>query len=637
MTQSFSSEAAIEITNLGGIESLQSELPPGVCILSGQNATNRTSFLRALAAAMGGDESAATLKSDSETGSVTVNIGDRIGSRTYERVNGSVVRGGDPFSERGELVDTYASIFATNPARVAVRNGGDGLRDILMRGVDTAEIKATIHSLKQERSSLESELESIERAKRKLPNLRERRERLRAERDELEAEIDDVEQTIAEYDASSDGVQKAEAQLEELQDNRERLRRIEREIEQTKSTIEDLEGERATLQTELEELSVKEDKRERLAEKRASLEERIEEEQSTIAKLNDIISHNRTVLDGDGVLGAFDSNDDVAAQLNPNDATVECWTCGSEVNRSDIQSRIETLESIRQEKNDDLQELRTQVRDLNSELEDIEKEANRKRRLRTELRETESAVEAERDTLTSLEDDAADLRETIGTLEDRVAETEELRDSDLSDAYERLSRLQHELGSTETKLASVDDEIDEIETQVERADSVEDRLSAVRDELADARGRIKQIEHDVVDRFNDQMDDLVELLGYDNISRVWLERIADEGQEVSAFEIHLVRESESGTVYEDSLDNLSESEREIIGIVVALSGYLVHDIAEEVPLVLFDSIESIDATRLERLFDYIDEYAPFIVSALLPEDASAIDHETVEAPAFART
>lgn len=568
---------------------------------------------------------------------MTVAIDDRTGTRTFERLNGGVVRGGDPFSESEELADTYASIFATNPARVAVRNGGAGLRDILMRGVDTAEIKATIHSLKRERSSLESELESIERAKGKLPTLRERRERLQNERVELEEEIDDIEATIAKYDASSDGVQEAEAHLEKLQDRRERLRRIEHEIEQTEATIEELEDETAALETELDELSVREERRARLSEKQATLESRVEEHQSTIAELNDIISHNRSVLDDGDFLGEVDSSDEVTSRLNPDDTTVECWTCGSEVNRSEIQSRIQTLERIRQEKNDDLQELRTQVREVKSDLDDIEKKATRKGRLRRELRETESTVDAERETLTSLRDDAATLRDEIEDAEERVAETEELRDSDLSDAYERLSRLQHELGSTETKLASVDDEIDNIETQVERAESVAERLSAVRDELADARGRIEQIERDVVERFNEQMEDLVDLLGYDNISRVWLERIADGGQEASAFEIHLVRESDSGAVYEDSLDNLSESEREIIGIVVALSGYMVHDLAEEVPMVLFDSIESIDATRLERLFDYIDEYAPFIVSALLPEDASAIDHETIEAPAFART
>jgi len=80
-------------------------------------------------------------------------------------------------------------------------------------------------------------------------------------------------------------------------------------------------------------------------------------------------------------------------------------------------------------------------------------------------------------------------------------------------------------------------------------------------------------------------------------------------------------------MYEDSVENLSESEREVIGLLVSLAGYLVHDAHDEVPFMLLDSLEAIDASRIADLIEYFAEYAPYLVVALLPEDAADIDFE----------
>jgi hypothetical protein len=120
---------------------------------------------------------------------------------------------------------------------------------------------------------------------------------------------------------------------------------------------------------------------------------------------------------------------------------------------------------------------------------------------------------------------------------------------------------------------------------------------------------------------------LIEKLEYGNIARVWVERktSADHGGE-STFELHIVREGEDGAVYEDTVDTLSESEREVIGLVVALAGYLVHDIDEEIPFLLIDSVEMIDAQRLAELLQYISDRSEveFLTAALLLKDAAAV-------------
>jgi len=65
----------------------------------------------------------------------------------------------------------------------------------------------------------------------------------------------------------------------------------------------------------------------------------------------------------------------------------------------------------------------------------------------------------------------------------------------------------------------------------------------------------------------------------------------------------------------------------VTGLVFALAGYLVHDVHEEVPFMLLDSLEAIDSDRIAALVDYLSEYASYLVVALLPEDAQALDDD----------
>lgn len=81
---------------------------------------------------------------------------------------------------------------------------------------------------------------------------------------------------------------------------------------------------------------------------------------------------------------------------------------------------------------------------------------------------------------------------------------------------------------------------------------------------------------------------MLKMLEYDNLARIWLERTEEEVWEgrrkrtKDAFEFHIVRETDSGTTYEDRVENLQESEREVTGLIFALVGYLAHEVYETV-------------------------------------------------------
>lgn len=129
---------------------------------------------------------------------------------------------------------------------------------------------------------------------------------------------------------------------------------------------------------------------------------------------------------------------------------------------------------------------------------------------------------------------------------------------------------------------------------------------------------------------NEHMAALVELLECGNLSRVWIERQGGEttrgGPETdSSFVLHIVRTTKDGSTYGESLEHLSESGREVIGLVFALASYLVHEVYDTWAFLLLDSLESIDADRIAVLIEYLDEYVPTVVTILLPEDTEMLD------------
>jgi DNA repair exonuclease SbcCD ATPase subunit len=172
--------------------------------------------------------------------------------------------------------------------------------------------------------------------------------------------------------------------------------------------------------------------------------------------------------------------------------------------------------------------------------------------------------------------------------------------------------------------------LEEINARLQDRDSLTERCEEIQDQLTELWTRVEQIEKQAVEAFNTHIENLLEILAYDNIERIWIERTQQtvrEGRrtvERSSFDLHIVRSTADGTTYEDTIEHLSESEREVTGLVFALAGYLVHDVHEQVPFLLLDSLEAIDSNRIASLVEYFDEFVENMVVALLLEDAAAL-------------
>ena len=616
--------ATMFVQNVGGIDTCEIEFNPGVTVSTGQNATNRTSLLTAIAGALGG--SAATLKSDTDEGHVRLEFDGETYTRHYHRgSDGSVITDGEPYTDDPELVDLFACLLEDNPARRAVERGND-LRDVLMRPVDTATIQERVREFERERTQITTRLEEIKRERNRLPEFETRRTTLEDELETITEELRTLRERVANHDIDAEAAGTAEDLLSELESRRQTLRQTRDEIKTQQSTLEALYDEREGVSDELDDLKDQDTDWGNLERELGRLQDRERELQDSINDLSAIVEFNDELLtSSDELIDEDPDEQSVTDELDPMSATIKCWTCGSRVERRAIGSQLEELRRVIEDKRTERQDVQDEIAALREQLDRLQSAESRRRECERRLDEIDRQRQRREQRIDDLEKKATDLRETIRDLEEEVKETEEFRESELVEQYERLSELEYERGQIEQELNDAEDEIRELESLADEREQLEAQKAQIQEELGSLRTRIEDLERDAVEAFNEHMSEVLSLLEYRNIERVWIERkVPGDGPE-GVFELHVVRSTENGTMYEDTVDHLSESEREVIGLVVALAGYLVHEVYETVPVMLLDSLEAIDADRIARLIDYIAEFASYLVVALLEEDAQGLN------------
>ncbi|WP_255171748.1 archaea-specific SMC-related protein [Natrononativus amylolyticus] len=640
--ESLSKEAVrVDVENVGGIDEAQVEFTPGVTVLAGRNATNRTSFLRSIMAALGSDD--VSLKGDADAGHVELSIGDETYTRTLKRQNGTVTTDGEPYLGDSTLADLFAFLLETNEARQAVARQQD-LHELIMRPVDTDAIQADIDHLVTERQSIADELEELDDLERRRTDLESERTRLESEIEETRAEHEQKADELEAFDQDVEETRSEKAELEEtleeLNDVRSELESVRFKVETQRESLESLREEREDVEEEVGSLSATPAAEiDEIESRLAELRDEKQEIETLVNDLQRIVRFNESMLEGtdneiaEALRTETDEDGDLTDQLLSAD-TVVCWTCGSEVETERIEETIERLRALRVEKSETRRDLEAEISELKRNRSDLESQRQNSERLRSRLERTEREIDDREATLEELIEQRDELTERVATLEDEVESL------DVSDEYEEMlahhrevNQLEFTLDRLEDELASTESAIDEIESRLDERDHLEERLEEVKAELAERRTEIERIETEAVEHFNDHMESVLEILEYSNLERIWIERTTNsvrEGRrtvERSSFDLHVIRSTDSDAAYEDTIEHLSESEREVTGLVFALAGYLVHDVYDVVPFILLDSLEAIDSDRIARLVDYISGYADSLVVALLPEDAAALDDE----------
>jgi DNA repair exonuclease SbcCD ATPase subunit len=622
-------EATVTVENIGGIDEYRLTLEPGCTVLEGRNATNRTSLLSAIADVLGGEQ--ATLKSDAEDGRIELALGGETYTRTYARRNGGLHSEGEQYTDQRALVELFVRLHEDNPIRRGVERGDD-LRELLMRPVDTRQIEREIRSLEGERAEVEDRLQEIERERERLPALDDRRTALAEDLEAVESEVENLRSRVDAHEAEEAEAEQAEALVEELDDLRDRLRETETTLANREDELDRLREEREEVAAELEDSSVPDGELESVEDHLRDLRREVRSLEDRIDGLERIVSFNEDLLADEGPEPLPNGGGDVTAELDPLSKTVECWTCGSEVERREIDGRLDELRAVVDERRERRRDLESEIADLEAERRELSRAVDARADRERRLDDLDRQIELQAEEVADLGAEREEIRADIAAVEERVEETDALRESDLVEEYQRLSEREYERGRLEQELNDLTEEIEAIESLAEEADQLEAQRAELRAEIESLRSRIDDLEGEAVDQFNDHMETVLGALDYENLERVWIERRVDGAGE-NEFELHVVRETADGAVYEDTVDTLSESEREVVGLIVALAGYLVHEVHEVVPFVLLDSLEAIDAERIAALVEYFADYAPYLIVALLPNDAAALPEEYTRIPA----
>jgi septal ring factor EnvC (AmiA/AmiB activator) len=602
----------VRAEKIGGIDSTSVELDAGVTALSGRNATNRTSFLQAIMAALGSDR--ASLKGDAERGRVEMDIGGRTYTRTLARKNGTLAFGGEPYLDQSQLADLFAFLLESNEARRAVVRDDD-LRELILRPVDVGEIEATIERLQAEKREIDEELSELSAVERERGSLKEERARLEHELESAEEALEAARQALSEEETETES-----DRFDRLRETRTDLEDVTFDLDTERASVESLEAEREDVREELSELSVESDDIDEVASEIERLRGRKRELDETVSQLQTVIQFNEDMVEAE-YPELLDSDDGPVTDQLLADREVSCWTCGSTVETDRIEETLSSLRDLRREKVERRNEVSSELDSLTEERAEYRQRREERDRLERTLSDIEDELADRRARIDDLEARRESLCSTVEELETEI-ETDE---DETLDAQKSLTRHEVERDRLRRELDAIDEDLAEIEDRLATQEDLEERREEITEELETQRTRIERLEREAIGAFNEHMETVLGLLEYANLERIWIERLAT-GKEAT-FELHVTRSTESGTTYEDSVAHLSESEREVTGLIVALAGYLVHDVHEHVPFMLLDSLEALDSERIAALVEYLEQYAPYIVVALLPEDAAALDEK----------
>lgn len=643
MPQSSRATTRLHVERIGGIDSTKVIFNPGVSILTGRNATNRTSLLQAMMAVLGSRD--VTLKGDADKGSVRLTTGggkDReTYTRTLRRENGSIAFDGEPYLDGDgvEVADLFAFLLESNEVRQSVARRED-LRDLIMRPVDTDAIRADIDRLVEERRSVNDRLDELDSLETRRGDLESRREQIRENintaRTKLQNATARVERLTPDIEDPRDQDAVLEEQLSDLQEIRSDLEEVRFELEAERDSLDALRSEREELERELQKYP--ETPTEDINAIDAELDELRERRRSKDAELTELqrtIQFNETRIEDAGPppveADTAEATSAVAEQPGEDVQRVVCWTCGSEVAKPQIEATLDHLRTLRDDRQEERREVQNRIDELSTQRIELEEQ----RRQRTDITDQLDDIETECDKrladIEKLENRQNELRPSVEEIESQIGDFENQNLSELLEHQRKVNRLELRIDQLTDNLSEIRAEIAEIEERLAARPDLKARRSSVQTKIESLRTQIAEIERTAVAEFNDHMDQMLEILDYTNLERIWIERQeadTDGGRSselsTGTFELHVMRTTSDDTTYEDTAAHLSESEREVTGLVFAFAGYLVHEVHDRLPFMLLDSLEAIDSDRLSDLISYLRPYNDYLIVALLPEDAGAL-------------
>ncbi|MFB6188454.1 MAG: archaea-specific SMC-related protein [Halapricum sp.] len=567
----------IEIEHIAGILSGSATIEPGLNAVRASNWQGKSSFVEAIKTGLG---VSTALTEGQEHGSVHLHRPGQDVTVELARENGEVHRDGDPIlTDDYDVIRTalFACLDETNEVRRIVRQG-ENLEEILLRPLDFQNIDERIADLKHEREQVDDELARAREAKKRLPTITERVTR-------LEDELADLREKHAALESESEGagsVQSTQSDLAQARSDREqaesRIERLERAIERTEARL-------AEKRDELDGIEIPDDE-----DVEAELEEtreRLDERKRDLEVLQSVYSATELVL----TENRLDLITEVQRELTGD--TVLCWTCGSEVERDAIESRLEDLGERVATLRSTIESQQEAVERLESRREDRKQSRRRRRDLSDEIDRLEEKLAEQRQSL-------EDARERHEKAEQRI---EDLSES-VDETVEEITDVESDIKYREAELKDARSELDSLETRADRIETLADEREELQEEIDALRNRKDELTYATREAFDEAMDDILTRF--------------DTGFETARltadFDLVVARDGR-----EASLDALSDGELELLGFVAALAGYEAFDVAQAVPIMLVDGVGGLDDDNHHMLIEYLRDRTEYLVFTVYPE------------------
>jgi DNA repair exonuclease SbcCD ATPase subunit len=568
----------VDVERIGGILEGSATVEPGLNAVRAPNWQGKSSFVEAIKTGLG---VATPLTEGADRGRVHLGLPDRTVEVELLRENGGVRRRGEPYlTDEYDAVraDLFACLDETNEIRRAVRQGKN-LEEVLLRPLDFQNIDRQIADLKRERERIESELAQATEAKKRLPSITEKVTRLEEELADLRDRREELGGERADGDAQSSRSDLARARSE-LEQTESRIERLEGNVERTRSRLEEK-------RAELSGIEIPEDERveSRLADARAELDglkRDLEVLQSVYSATEMVLEENR-----------LDLVTDVERELTGD--TVACWTCGSGVDRADVETQLADLGERVATLRGDIESRREDLETLEARREKLEQSRRRKRDLETAVADLEERLADQRQRLAEARERREQARERIEGLAETVDET-----------VERITDVESDIKYREAELKEAREELESLERRARGVETLSAERESLREEMESLRNRKDQVKYETRAAFDEAMREVLSRFdaGFESA------RLTPE------FELVVARDGQ-----EASLGALSEGERELLGFVAALAGHESFGVGETVPVMLVDGVGGLDDDNHHILVEYLQERVDYLVFTAYPEHA----------------
>lgn len=622
----------VVVKNIGGLHYIETEILPGLNVMEQPNASGKTSFLRAfsLLVTPSGihNDLGYILRSMSSEGFVSIIDKDKneIRKTIVRNQNNIVVSGQDMFTpEVSELVKRFAIGGSDNEILSAIRSGKN-LRSLI--AVDTNIIEKLKYEIRVKESELVKFSDELKIA------LNAPHEKLSAEKKKriLMEEIKELEQkhtilkkqhdSIALSNVENSGIsnEKLKAKSSELQQIDSKINDSNRNVESKKEKIEKLSREIHSIRRNLDRLgNVDSHEIDRIDKDVENIEYQIQKFASEISSLDmtaqaarNLVKHLEDNPPTDKLLDALSD-----------DFHVSCPLCGHDSGIKTIKKQIESITEKRAK-------IQSAIKKLEQDKHGLIKERNFLIQKKSEiseaislLRSKEMAINQEGHSINTIEQTIDELKLKKEKLDLEIVELSKTINDLFVSITMDLAKTNESIGNKKSILDQLKEEILRYDGTIREIDKKKHLIADLKKEVNDTKSQLHKIELRIQEQFNKAIQEIYLILEFDsNVGRIILDQ---------NYDLVVSRKTDKDSVYRDmdSIKTLSKSELEVIGLTIMISGYIVNNLREYFPCILFDELTFLDPNRLKSLMDYMGKITGSVILTKLPPETDTMKKRQV--------